>query len=54
MNAALAVVEDNTFKVAADLWLEKKIRNGRAENLKRHKSRQRKNLNQNECGHRTD
>lgn len=31
LKAAQAVAEANTFKVAADLWLEKKIKDGRAE-----------------------
>lgn len=31
LKAAQAVAEANTFKVAADLWLEKKINDGRAE-----------------------
>jgi hypothetical protein len=31
LKAAQALAEANTFKVAADLWLEKKIKDGRAE-----------------------
>ncbi|WP_161905591.1 hypothetical protein [Pseudomonas sp. L13] len=31
LKAAQAVAEANTFKVAADLWLDKKIKEGRAE-----------------------